>query len=256
MSDYSKIRFEVDGPIGVLTFDSPSNLNALDYAMLKEVNLALDSLPDSVRVLILTGAGEKAFIAGGDIGLQLTFDVQKALDWADFGHSTLRRFELLPIPVIGAVNGYALGGGTEVALACDFLTASENAVFGQPEVSLGITPGFGGTQRLPRKVGMNRAKELILTGRRITAAEALSIGLVSAIAPQSELMAKTKEMALTIASYSPEAVRQCKTAIDEGMNCDLDRGLALERALFVLCFSTQRQKEDMTRFVERRGKKK
>lgn len=257
MSDH-KVRFEKDGAIGILTFDNPRTLNALDFQVLEELNAIMDGIERDrdVRCLIVTGAGEKAFIAGGDIAVQLTFTVQAAYDWACLGHRTLRRIETLPFPVIGAVNGYALGGGTEVALVCDLLLASEQAIFGQPEVALGIIPGFGGTQRLPRKIGVNKAKELLLTGRRFDAAEALALGLVNEVLPPDQLMARAREIARAMTSLSFDALRLCKIAVDEGLQCDLDRGLAMERGVFSQCFATARQKEEMQKFVDRGNRPK
>lgn len=253
-----KVRFKNDGPIGILTFDNPKNLNGLDFQVMEEVNILLDHMQSegTTRCLILTGAGEKAFIAGGDIAMQLTFTVSMANTWAMLGYRTLRRLETLSIPVIGAVNGYALGGGTEIALTCDMLIASEKAVFAQPEITLGIIPGYGGTQRLARKIGVNKAKEFILLGRRFDAWEAKEIGLVNTVVPHERLMEEAMKWANVAAALSPDALLFAKQAINDGLQCDIDRGLTVERGLFVQCFDTERQKIEMRNFVEKRDKPK
>lgn len=258
MNEARKTRYEVVDQVGILTFDNPKNLNGLDFQVIDEMNEILDAIAKSrdIGCLILTGAGEKAFMAGGDIGMQLEFDVQTAYEWACLGHRTLRRFEKLPFPVIGAINGYALGGGTEVALVCDILIASRKAVFGQPEITLGIIPGYGGTQRLPRKIGLNRACEYIFTGRRFDAEEAHAIGLVNHVVEPEQLMPRAMEMAKHIVSLPPEAMRMCKAATLDGMQADLDTGLQLEHALFSRTFATERQKEEMRKFLERSNKPK
>jgi enoyl-CoA hydratase len=247
------VLFEKTENIGILTFSNPSTLNSINFQVLEELETKLDIIENDkiVRCLIITGAGERAFIAGGDIALQNTFGVIEAYQWACTGHRCLRRLEMMPVPVIGAINGYALGGGTEVALACDLLIASENAIFAQPEVGLGIIPGFGGTQRLPRKVGLNKTKELIFTGMKITAQEAMRIGLVNQVVPQEDLMREAVKLAEMIVRNAPIAVRLAKVAMNDGIQCDLDRGLALERALFSECFSTEDKTIGMTAFEEK-----
>jgi len=249
-----KVKYSVEDRIGIVIFDNPKTLNALDFDSLDEMNNVLNEVESDsdVKCLILTGGGEKAFIAGGDIQVQSTFDVIHAYDWACFGHSILDKIDNLRIPVIGAINGYALGGGMEVALTCDILIASEQAVFGQPEVTLGITPGFGGTQRLPRKIGINRANELIFTGRNVSAQEALAYGLVNKIVPHEDLMRVSREIAESIIRNSAPAIRLAKIAITDGMKCELDRGLSLERALFSECFATEEQKVAMQAFLDRK----
>lgn len=249
----SLVCYEKRQDVGILTFNNPKTLNALDFRVLEELDTTLDVIKEDkdIYCLIITGAGEKAFIAGGDIALQNTFDVLSAYNWACTGHRCIRKLETMPMPVIGAINGYALGGGTEVALACDLLVASEKAIFAQPEVGLGITPGFGGTQRLPRKVGINKAKELIFTGMRIDAAEAMRIGLVNKVVPHETLMEEAIQLAEMIIKNAPIAVRLAKVAIDEGIQCDIDRGLSMEKALFSECFSTEDKTTAMTAFVEK-----
>lgn len=258
MQTTEKVRFESDGPIGILTFDNPKNLNGLDFQVMEEINIIMDTMEreNTTRCLILTGAGDKAFIAGGDIAMQLTFTVSMANTWATLGYKTLRRLETLPFPVIGAINGYALGGGTEMALVCDMLIASEKAVFAQPEITLGIIPGYGGTQRLARKIGVSKAKEYVLLGRRFSAQEAKEIGFVNAVVPHGQLMDEARKWANEAVALSPEALRLAKQAIDEGLQCDIDRGLTVERGLFVQCFDTERQKIEMRNFVEKRNKPK
>ncbi|MBR0173244.1 MAG: enoyl-CoA hydratase/isomerase family protein [Lachnospiraceae bacterium] len=253
------IEYRAEDQIGFLTINNPSTLNALDFPLLEELEKLLDTLQDAcikrkskICCLIITGAGEKAFIAGGDITVQNTFDTVLAYNWACTGQRVLKKIEELEVPVIAAVNGYALGGGTEVVLACDLVVASEKAVFGQPEVGLGITPGFGGTQRLPRKVGLNIAKEWILTGRRIMPEEAKQAGLVNRIAAHDKLMEETMKLAQEIISNGTHAVRMAKQAINDGIQCDLDRGLSMERALFSTCFSTMDQNERMEAFLNRK----
>ena len=249
------VTFERRGPVALILLDRPQQLNAVDFASLRELDEALDraAADPELRCAVLASAVEKAFLAGGDIRLQNTFGVMEAAEWAACGHSVLRKLERLPIPVIAAVNGYALGGGTELLLACDFAIASEDALFAQPEVGLGIIPGFGGTQRLARKVGVSMAKELIFTGERIGAQEALRIGLVNRVVPAERLRAETMELAGLVAANAPVAVRLAKEAIDAGLQCDLDRGLLLERALFTRCFATEDKRIGMTAF-ERRDK--
>lgn len=251
-----KVLFEKQKNIALVTFNNPQKLNPLDFEVLEELNVIMDDLDkEDIRCVILTGAGEKAFIAGGDIGVQNTFDVTAAYRWACLGHATLRRIERLSVPVIGAINGFALGGGTEVALVCDCLVAAKEAIFGQPEVTLGITPGFGGTQRLARKIGINLAKELILTGRRFSAEEAKEIGLVNKVTSREQVLPEAFDFAEQIIKHSRYAVEYAKKAVDQGIQVDLDRGLEIERTLFSLCFDTEEQTIAMTNFLNK-GKKK
>lgn len=246
------INYEVDSAVAVLTINRPKALNALNSAVLEELNAALDAIDlNEVRALIITGAGEKSFVAGADIGEMSTLTKAEGEAFGKKGNDVFRKIETLPIPVIAAVNGFALGGGCEISLACDIRICSENAVFGQPEVGLGITPGFGGTQRLARTVGVGMAKQMIYTARNIKAPEALRIGLVNAVYPIEELMVAAKKMASMIASNAPIAVRNCKKAINDGLQTDIESGVAIEEKLFGDCFETEDQRYGMAFFLDR-----
>lgn len=246
------INYEVDSAVAVLTINRPKALNALNSAVLDELNAALDAIDlNEVRALIITGAGEKSFVAGADIGEMSTLTKAEGEAFGKKGNDVFRKIETLPIPVIAAVNGFALGGGCEISLACDIRICSENAVFGQPEVGLGITPGFGGTQRLARTVGVGMAKQMIYTARNIKAPEALRIGLVNAVYPIDELMVAAKKMASMIASNAPIAVRNCKKAINDGLQTDIESGVAIEEKLFGDCFETEDQRYGMAFFLDR-----
>lgn len=246
------INYEADGAVAVLTINRPKALNALNSAVLDEINETLDAIDlDSVRALIITGAGEKSFVAGADIGEMSTLTKAEGEAFGKKGNDVFRKIETLPIPVIAAVNGFALGGGCEISMACDIRICSENAVFGQPEVGLGITPGFGGTQRLARTVGVGMAKQLIYTARNIKAPEALRIGLVNAVYPIEELMPAAKKMASIIAANAPIAVRNCKKAINEGLQTDIASAVEIEEKLFGDCFETEDQKYGMAFFLDR-----
>lgn len=246
------INYEVEGAVAVLTINRPKALNALNSAVLDEINEAIDAIDlDTVRALILTGAGEKSFVAGADIGEMSTLTKAEGEAFGKKGNDVFRKIETLPIPVICAVNGFALGGGCEISMACDIRICSENAVFGQPEVGLGITPGFGGTQRLARTVGIGMAKQLIFTGRNIKAPEALRIGLVNAVYPVEELMPAAKKMASIIAGNAPIAVRNCKKAINDGLQVGIDEAIVIEEKLFGDCFETEDQKYGMAFFLDR-----
>lgn len=246
------INYEVDSAVAVLTINRPKALNALNSAVLDELNAALDAIDlNEVRALIITGAGEKSFVAGADIGEMSTLTKAEGEAFGKKGNDVFRKIETLPIPVIAAVNGFALGGGCEISLACDIRICSENAVFGQPEVGLGITPGFGGTQRLARTVGIGMAKQMIYTARNIKAPEALRIGLVNAVYPIEELMGAAKKMASMIASNAPIAVRNCKKAINDGLQTDIESGVAIEEKLFGDCFETEDQRYGMAFFLDR-----
>lgn len=246
------INYEVDGAVAVLTINRPKALNALNSAVLDELNETIDSIDlNEVRALIITGAGEKSFVAGADIGEMSTLTKAEGEAFGKKGNDVFRKIETFPIPVIAAVNGFALGGGCEISLACDIRICSENAVFGQPEVGLGITPGFGGTQRLARTVGVGMAKQLIYTARNIKAPEALRIGLVNAVYPIEELMGAAKKMASIIASNAPIAVRNCKKAINDGLQTDIDSGIEIEEKLFGDCFETEDQRYGMAFFLDR-----
>lgn len=246
------INYEADGAVAVLTINRPKALNALNSAVLDELNETLDAIDlDEIRALIVTGAGEKSFVAGADIGEMSTLTKEQGEAFGKKGNDVFRKLETLPIPVIAAVNGFALGGGCEISLACDIRICSENAVFGQPEVGLGITPGFGGTQRLARTVGVGMAKQLIYTARNIKAPEALRIGLVNAVYPIEELMGAAKKMASAIAANAPIAVRNCKKAINDGLQTNIDSSLEIEEKLFGGCFETEDQRYGMAFFLDR-----
>ena len=212
------VKYETEGATGILTIDRPKALNALNSEVLDDLGAALDGVDlESIRVLILTGSGDKSFVAGADIGEMSTLSREEGTAFGKKGNDLFRRIETFPIPVIAAVNGFALGGGNEIAMSCDFRICSDNAVFGQPEVGLGITPGFGGTQRLARLVGPGMAKQLVYTARNIKADEALRIGLVNQVTTQEDLLPTAKKLASVIAGNAPIAVRACKKAINEGL---------------------------------------
>lgn len=248
------IRLEKQNHVAVLTISRPKALNALNTQTLMELEEAIDMVANDKEtyVLVITGDGDKAFVAGADIAEMKDKNVFEANEFGILGNRVFRKIELLDKPVIAAVNGFALGGGCELSLSCDIRLASENAKFGQPEVSLGITPGFGGTQRLSRVVGEAKAKELIYTGSTIKAEEALAIGLVNKVVPKESLMEETLSMANKIAGNAPIAVRLCKEAINRGMQCDIDTALSYESSVFAQCFASQDQKDAMTAFVEKR----
>ena len=247
------ITYEVEGQIGIITINRPKALNALNSAVLDELDKTLDAVDqEAIRCLILTGAGEKSFVAGADIGEMSTLTKAEGEAFGKKGNDVFRKLETFPIPVIAAVNGFALGGGCEISMSCDIRICSENAVFGQPEVGLGITPGLGGTQRLARIVGTGKAKEMIYGARNIKAEEAYRIGLVNNVYPAEELMPAAKKLASTIARNAPIAVRNCKRAINEGIQVDMDQAIVIEEKLFGSCFETCDQKEGMNAFLEKR----
>lgn len=251
---YQTIRYEKSGNIGIAAIDRPEALNALNSTVISELEQLIGEVERDadLAAFILTGAG-RSFVAGADIAQQQPMDLAAGRKWGRRGAALLRRIELLEIPTIAAVNGFALGGGCELALACDIILASEKAKFGQPEVTLGITPGFSGTQRLPRRVGIAKAKELIFSGRMIKAEEAKEIGLVNAVYPAEALMEGAMEMAESFAKNAPIAVRYSKACIDRGMQTDIDTGIALENELFAMCYATADQKEGMSAFLEKRA---
>jgi enoyl-CoA hydratase len=248
------VRLELDGTTAVITIDRPKALNALNRQVLTELEQAIGQVAanPALRALIVTGGGEKAFVAGADIAEMAAFSTAEAMAFGELGHRVLDSLEALPIPVIAAVNGFALGGGTELALACDFIYASEKAKFGLPEVTLAVIPGFGGTQRLTRIVGRARAKELIFTGELFDAAKAKAIGLALDVLPPDQLLAHCKKVAETIAKRGPLAVAQAKQVVDAGAALPLREANALERAGFAKLFGTADQKEGMAAFVEKR----
>jgi enoyl-CoA hydratase len=241
--------------IYLLTINRPKALNALNAPTLDELGAAVGNVAGDgrARVLLVTGAGDKAFIAGADIAEMRDATVEQAREFSEKGMRVMHALEALPVPVIALVNGYALGGGCELALACDWIVAADNAVFGQPEVNLGIPPGFGGTQRLPRRIGPARALELLTTARQVKAAEAAAMGLANQVCPAPELRAKGLEMARLIAAKGPAAVRFAKQAVLRGSNLDLFAACAVETDLFAQAFGTRDQKEGMSAFLEKRA---
>ncbi len=248
------ILLEKKDHVAIATVNRPKALNALNSEVLNDLNTLLDEIAadPEIRVLVLTGSGEKAFVAGADIGEMSTLTKAEGEAFGKKGNDVFRKLEMLPIPAIAAVNGYALGGGCELAMACDIRLCADTAVFGQPETGLGITPGFGGTQRLARLVGPGMAKQLIYSARNIKADEALRIGLCNAVYPAEELMPAAEKLAETIAKNAPIAVRACKKAINEGLEMPMDEAVALEEKLFGSCFETADQKEGMQAFLEKR----
>jgi enoyl-CoA hydratase len=249
------VQLTHDGPISTLTIARPEKLNALNPQVVEEIRSAVIEVRTSatVRCLIVTGAGDKAFVAGADIAAMKDLDEAGARSFAEAGHNALAAIEALHVPAIAAVNGFALGGGCELALACDFIYASDKAKFGQPEVKLGVIPGFGGTQRLARRVGIAKARELVYTGTTIGAEEALRIGLANKVVPAAELMQAAQETAATIAAMGPLAVHEAKRVLLEGEELPLAQANTLEIAAFARCFRTQDQKEGMTAFLEKRA---
>lgn len=251
---YQHLLFKTEDNIATITFNRPKVLNALNQDLLQELSVVLDEIDGNgdIRVLILTGSGEKAFVAGADISELARLTPLETKLFASRSQEIINRLEALAIPVIGAVNGFALGGGTEIALACDFIYASENAMFGQPEINLGLIPGFGGTQRLPRLIGTNRAKEMIFSGKMIKAQEAREMGLVNAVFETSELMAAVVKTAKMIASKGRVSIRAAKEVINCGMNVDLRAGCHMEIDAFSLCMASPDAREGTTAFLEKR----
>ena len=259
------IVYETNGAVGTITISREKALNALNSQVLDELNETLDNVDlNEIRCLILTGAGEKSFVAGADIAEMSTLTKAEGEAFGKKGNDVFRKLETFPIPVIAAINGFALGGGCEISMSCDIRICSENAVFGQPEVGLGITPGFGGTQRLARLVGAGMAKQMIYTARNIKAPEALRIGLVNdviaatkdeegnvTVSAKENLMAAAMKMAGSIAKNAPIAVRNCKKAINEGLDLDMDKAIVVEEKLFGDCFETEDQKYGMAFFLDK-----
>lgn len=251
------LQYEVIGQVGLITINRPEALNALNRAVLEELNEVLDAVDlVTIRCLVITGAGEKAFAAGADVAEMCCMNESEARIFSETGNALFRKIEIFPVPIIAAVNGYALGGGNELALSCDIRICSENAVFGQPEAGLGITPGFGGTQRLARVIGsISKAKEILYTCRNIKADEAKEIGLVNAVYPSGSLMDEARKMASRIASQAPIAIRNIKKAVNEGLDMPIDEAIQHEIRLFSACFATEDQKEGMQAFLEKRKEK-
>lgn len=247
------ITYEQEGFVGVITINRPKALNALNSEVLKELNATLDAVDlENTRALVLTGAGEKSFVAGADIAEMSTLTKAEGETFGKIGNDVFRKIETFPIPVIAAVNGFALGGGCEIAMSCDIRLCSDTAIFGQPEVGLGITPGFGGTQRLARLIPVGKAKEIIYGAVNIKADEAYRLGLVNSVYPLEELLPAAKKLAAKIAKNAPIAVRACKQAINEGLDLDMDQAIVLEEKLFGSCFETEDQREGMQAFLEKR----
>lgn len=257
MSNEPNLLVERDGSVAILTFNNPKALNALTAATFEalETTLAELAVDQSVRAVILTGAGEKAFIAGGDISVLATLNVESARQFALLAQQVIDKIEAFPKPVVAAINGYALGGGCELAMACDLRIAADTARFGQPEVKLGIIPGFAGTQRLARLVGKARAKEMIFTGEMIDAATADRIGLVNRVVPAADLMKETLALVATMTDKSMSAITLCKEAIDHGLEMDFARGARYEADLFGLSFATPDAQEGLAAFLEKRPPK-
>ena len=250
----TNILLEKKGLIAVATINRPKALNALNSEVLTDLDELVSAVKADadIRALVITGSGEKAFVAGADIGEMSTLTKEGGEAFGKHGNDVFRAIETLPIPTIAAVNGFALGGGCELSMACDIRICADTAVFGQPETGLGITPGFGGTQRLARIVGTGKAKEMIYGARNIKAEEAYRIGLVNNVYPAEELMPAAKKLASTIARNAPIAVRNCKRAINEGIQVDMDQAIVIEEKLFGSCFETCDQKEGMNAFLEKR----
>jgi len=254
---YENIVFEREGAVGILKVNRPKSLNALNPATVREIAACLEEVRQdhSIRCLIITGEGDRAFVAGADISAMVSMSVIEGKAFSALGLATMRKLEELPIPVIAAVNGFALGGGTELALACDLIIAADKARFGQPEINLGVIPGFGGTQRLARRIGLPRARELIYSGDMIDAEAALRYGLANKVVPLADLMTEAKALAHKLAAKPPVAIQQAKAAINAGIDMDLDNGCRYENEAFALTFATEDKKEGMTAFLEKREAK-
>lgn len=254
--ELKNIILEKEGHLAIVTINRPKALNALNSETLKDLDVVLEDLEKDSNIysVILTGSGEKAFVAGADISEMKDLSEEEGKNFGLLGNRVFRRLEKLDKPVIAAISGFALGGGCELAMACDIRIASEKARFAQPEAGLGITPGFGGTQRLPRLVGEGKAKELIYTCAMIKADEALRIGLVNKVVPLESLMDEAKAMANAIMVNAPIAVKLCKDAINRGMQVDIDQAIEVEAEDFGKCFATEDQTEGMTAFIEKRAK--
>ena len=246
------VKTEVQGAVEIITIDRPKALNALNPEVLADLKAAFEAVDQSaIRCIVLTGEGDKSFVAGADIGSMSTMTKAEGEAFGKLGNDVFLMIASCPIPVIAAVNGFALGGGNELAMSCDIRICSDNAVFGQPEVGLGITPGFGGTQRLARLVGMGMAKQLVYSALNIKADEAYRIGLANAVYPQAELMENVLKLANKIAKNAPIAVRNCKKAIDDGISLPIEKAVEVEEKLFGDCFETHDQVEGMSCFLSR-----
>lgn len=252
--NYKNLIVEIENQIALITIDNPKTLNSLSLVTMDALLQLIADLQENpeVKVIILTGAGEKAFVAGGDIAAMQPLGPFEARAVAQKAQRLFNNIEHGKKIVIGAINGYALGGGCELAMACDIRIAADNAKFGQPEIKLGIIPGWAGTQRLPRLIGKAKAKELMFTGDMISAEEALRLGLANQVVPQGELLSAAREMAEKIAAKPQAAIRMIKEAVDNGLEMDISRAYAYEAELFGLCFATADQKEGMGAFLEKR----
>lgn len=250
---FENLKYEKRDRIGILTISRPKSLNALNSELLTELSEAIDmiSIDHEVYVLIITGEG-KSFVAGADINEMKNYNSEEGREWGELGSGIFKKIDQLKIPTIAAVNGFALGGGCELAMSCDIRIASDNAKFGQPEVTLGITPGYSGCVRLSRLVGLAKAKELIYSGENISSSEALRIGLVNKVVPFEELLDAALDLAFKIAAKAQIAVRYSKVAINRGAETDIDTAILFENQVFSLCFATNDQKEGMNAFVEKR----
>ena len=250
----TNVLLEKKGHIAVATINRPKALNALNSQVLEDIDQLVEQVKadDEIRALVITGSGEKAFVAGADIGEMSTLTKAEGEAFGKKGNDVFRKLETLPIPTIAAVNGFALGGGCELSMSCDIRICSDNALFGQPEVGLGITPGFGGTQRLARLIGPGKAKEMVFASRNIKADEAYRVGLVNAVYTQEELMPAAKKLAGAIAKMAPIAVRNSKKAMNDGLQTDMDQAIVIEEKLFGGCFETEDQKNGMQAFLEKR----
>jgi enoyl-CoA hydratase len=253
--NYQNLKFETKNNIAYITINRPDKLNALNMAVMEELRAAFSSVKDdaAVRVVILTGTGEKAFVAGADIGELSKHNVISAKEYTHKGQSVLDLIENLGKPVIACINGFALGGGCELAMACTMRIASENAKLGQPEVKLGIMAGYGGTQRLPRLIGKGRAMQMLLTADMISAAEAYRIGLVNEVVPLADLTKRAEEIAAKIITNAPLACQYTMEAVNHGMDMTLEEGLYLEATLFGVCCSTEDKNEGTKAFLEKRA---
>ena len=254
--ELKNVILEKEGNLAIVTINRPKALNALNSETLADLDVVITDLENDSNIycVILTGAGGKSFVAGADISEMKDLNEYQGKDFGILGNRVFRRLENLEKPVIAAISGFALGGGCELAMSCDIRIASEKAKFGQPESGLGITPGFGGTQRLPRIVGMGKAKELIYTGAIVKADEALRIGLVNKVVNLESLMEEARSMANMIIANAPIAVKLCKDAINRGMQVDMDNAIKIEAEDFGKCFNTEDQVEGMSAFLERRDK--
>lgn len=253
MTDFENLKVAAEGGITRITIDRPKVLNALDGATLEELGRATQGLPEGTRVVVITGAGEKAFVAGADISAMAEFTPAQAEAFSRLGHRVMDGIEALDVPVIAAVNGFALGGGCELMLACDFAIASDNARIGLPEVTLGVTPGFGGTVRLHRRVGAARASQLLFTGAHVKADEALRVGLVNEVVPQAELGARVDAIAAKIVKNAPRAITWAKRSAATALRAHPQVAGAFEQEIFGMCFSTEDQTEGMKAFLDKRA---